>query len=386
MADSNDAKKTVPRRLWVVMFDTLVLPDPDPACAVQAADDNLAISFNSFDDLEVRSTCFEQYVVQNVKSAASESERLGGVDCVASFIQGLLNSGHGLMSVELHPSAADATSQPDTSADSSAADSITSLAQGLGIEATHIGIDPSRELPEQLSHDVVANATRTSLVWFLVRNQQASQSAEFRERTLSQILNWHESLTAERPMLMVTALCGEARELMAPLESAIDEGLIRIPLWVDTGRQHARRVQSLAGSFDILPTIADLLDCPSQHSALQESANVTRPYSLMPLCGIPSGTANDTATGSDIATTLPAMASLREQIERRVLRLAGDGWTGLRAQQYQLIHGDVVDADLQDYQPDDTRRLFLKPDDMWNVSDAIVTYEIIADEMESQTS
>lgn len=385
MADSNDAKKTVPRRLWVVMFDTLVLPDPDRACADQAADDNLAMSFNSFDDLEVRSTCFEQYVVQNVKSAASESERLGGRDCVASLIQSLQQAGHPVMLLELNPSA-DATSRLDTPVDSPAADSITAIAQGLVVEATHIAIDPSRELPEQLSHDVVSNAARTSIVWFLVRNQQASQSAEFRERTLSQILTWHESLSAERPVLMVTALCGEPRELKAPLESAIDEGLIRVPLWIDTGRQHARRVQSLAGSFDILPTMADLLNCPGHDSALEESADVTRPYSLMPLCGIPAETSNDIATGSDIATTLPAVASLREQIERRVLRLAGDGWTGLRAQQYQLIHGDVVDMDLQDYQPDDTRQLFLKPDDMWNVSDAIVTYEIIADEMESQTS
>jgi hypothetical protein len=31
----------------------------------------------------------------------------------------------------------------------------------------------------------------------------------------------------------------------------------------------------------------------------------------------------------------------------------------------------------------DRRRLYLKPDDVWNVHDSIVTYEAVADEMDA---
>jgi hypothetical protein len=68
----------------------------------------------------------------------------------------------------------------------------------------------------------------------------------------------------------------------------------------------------------------------------------------------------------------------------RLLRLVGDGWSALRSQQYLLVSAEKQDQDSEAMDSGlDRRRLYLKPDDVWNVHDSIVTYEAVADEMDA---
>jgi hypothetical protein len=68
----------------------------------------------------------------------------------------------------------------------------------------------------------------------------------------------------------------------------------------------------------------------------------------------------------------------------RLLRLVGDSWSALRSQQYLLVTAEMQDQNAKTMDLGlDRRRLYLKPDDVWNVHDSIVTYEAVADEMDA---
>ncbi|MEI7701614.1 MAG: hypothetical protein WCK86_17580, partial [Planctomycetia bacterium] len=61
----------------------------------------------------------------------------------------------------------------------------------------------------------------------------------------------------------------------------------------------------------------------------------------------------------------------------RMLRLKGDGWTGLRTQQYLLVVN--APSEKEEFAAEEPLlQLYLKPDDYWNVNNVIVSYGEIA--------
>ncbi|MGV2332910.1 MAG UNVERIFIED_CONTAM: hypothetical protein LVR18_01830 [Planctomycetaceae bacterium] len=65
--------------------------------------------------------------------------------------------------------------------------------------------------------------------------------------------------TSESPVWLVTGLRGVSRQLQQPFESGADESLMHVPVWWREPSSAGTRLQSLCGSFDLLPTLAELL-------------------------------------------------------------------------------------------------------------------------------
>jgi hypothetical protein len=65
-----------------------------------------------------------------------------------------------------------------------------------------------------------------------------------------------------------------------------------------------------------------------------------------------------------------------------LLRIRHDAWRGLRTSQYFLLQplGTAAEADAGEGESAG-QRLYLKPEDYWNVNDCIVSYGEVAREM-----
>lgn len=216
-----------------------------------------------------------------------------------------------------------------------------------------------------------------SLVWFSVASSAAEDRDGFQETVLRHIVSLQRALPEnERPMLMVSGMKGIPRRLESPLESGLDENLIQLPLWIDRGLQHPRRIQSLVGSFDLVPTIADAFGCelPAHPEGTPE---VSRPMSML--------TADKRRFDGGITNDDPKAES-GQHVADRILIIHGDDWSALRAQQYLLVQKAANMDDAGTHESESARQMFLKPDDTWNVNNMIVPFETIADEMEARVS
>jgi hypothetical protein len=87
--------------------------------------------------------------------------------------------------------------------------------------------------------------------------------------------------------------------------------------------------------------------------------------------------------------SLVSVCEHHKPLPDRLLRLVGDSWTALRTQQYLHVQPEAQkDPSCNPEAPPEetartTRRLYLKPDDLWNVNDAVVSYAEIANQMEA---
>jgi hypothetical protein len=367
------------------MFDSIELPDPDPVSHEIDPSTNVPNALTAFDDLEVRSSYFEQNVIQNVVSDASDCDRLGGLECVKALFRTAFDMGLSPVAIKLRPHERFAS----TESPPASRESICDVVQESGIRVMKLQISSHNETSSQFGEDVITAANASRLLWFDVRNLESAEPAKFREQALSQIIQSHQAIpVTERPILIVTGLIGVAKPLEDPLEAGVDEGLMRVPLWVDVGAEHPRRIQTLSGSFDLVPTIADFLGVCVRPS-IDDSSCTAPGLSLHPLCGIQSfaykSISSDIAVRSDDPIAKDSVETdPQTSFDRRILSLVGDDWTGLRAQQYLLIHQEMSDAADAEFPVECKRQLFLKPDDVWNISDVIVSYDAIADEMEAQ--
>ena len=178
-------------------------------------------------------------------------------------------------------------------------------------------------------------------------------------------------------VLIVSSQRGYERSIKDPFFTSCDEGLIHAPLWIERPVGHSCRVQSLAASFDLLPTVLEFLTGMTQQALITDSIADRATHVLTELSG------QSLSLASAILSFCPG--------KDRLIRLKGKNWTALRSQQYLLVFPeDVAPNDTEvdrttsaDRHQRPARKLFLKPDDIWNVHDVIVTYESIADEMQS---
>jgi hypothetical protein len=360
--------------------------------------------FSPFDELDVSSVFFEQYLIQDVRQSADSTQILGGQLRLNAFLTRLAEENRSISHLRLRcvdPSrdAHRPEFGPDHDNDlfhnyqnlqfvDCLIPVVTELSDASG---RSVIIDDDLHVEDRIDQKTNGQAMRDSdLVWIEVKLRDLDP--EHQRQSAEAILQWlhreHSACSSgplESPIRIVTTLSGRHVAVDPPFIVRGDEARTHVPLWIDHGNSHACRIQNLAGSFDLLPTVEDFLagsdssDQPTPDAVdesktlLNESPGLTEiqnsPISLKPLCG-----------------NFPAFRD-------RLLRLVGDNWTALRTAHYLVIRANVpIDQDADVYgEPVDesqatTRHLYLKPDDVWNVHDVIVAYDAIADELEAIAS
>lgn len=327
----------------------------------------------SFEDLDIGSSFFEQYLIQDARGGAKVAEILGGEVALAHFHQILRQNGRQIASIACRAIDQETNAVVETSSLwSSESDAFT----------IQVSLKSSSEKKFSLSEQLmtVPRFGEADLVWFDVQDRSSADELASSASLLGQILELRRSVSpepAEQPILIVSSLRGSSRTVAPPFVGGCEESLIHVPLWIDEGHGHARRLQKLAGSFDLLPTLAEYL---TGEPTEEPSGTPTELETL-----------SDTKAESQDAFSLAVgPKSLRPVLTGcdyagdRLLRLVGDGWTALRSQQYLLVSAEVHDHDSEVINSGlEQRRLYLKPDDFWNVNNSIVTYEAVADEMDA---
>ena len=336
--------------------------------------------FSPFDDLDQTSIFFEQYLIQDIRTSASVADTLGGYTRTQQFHEQLIESSCSITCRRL-VCADDSSAIRVSSTESSIFEQWTKAPYGESILTVAEDTLPPSTFETAMSEI----AFDSSLVWLQVELHATSSDRriEWSRSVIHAILKKlaaYESSTGSRPILIVSALRGLPVQIHEPFNTMGDESVVHVPLWIDDGTGQACRLQQLAGSFDLLPTISHYLTGRSPEEQSPTPSTGQASVALSKLNCKP--------------TSLIHFLRSSEFPPDRLLKLTADAWTGLRTQQYLLIHAesaanpDSPDAENEtpDFVPARTRGLYLKPDDLWNVQNSIVAYEAIADEMENVIS
>ncbi len=257
-------------------------------------------------------------------------------------------------------------SSDETGPFASVVDELTQKAQLAGRRIQTLSLRDSNELPRERVSDLAS----ADIVIVRLHNAVGDDPLAARDNAdslLSCVLDELLSLqttsssnTAEDSRditLIVTASRGITKALPESFDSALDQSSVHVPLWIYSPSLPARRSQVVCGSRDLAPTLAEVTGLPLNIED-QESA-----------------------------TSLLALAN--EENAERILELNGPGWRALRTATYLLVIRDVEpdsdeSSDLSHTEP--VRRLYLKPDDYWNVNDVYASYEEIAKLLEETAS
>ena len=161
------------------------------------------------------------------------------------------------------------------------------------------------------------------------------------------------SETPEPAALIVTAARGvsNTRDHSQTTGFTVDEPVHHTPLWIDTGSSHPCRVQALSGSFDLLQTVYQMLTSDLLQTDESELA-ARRCRSLCPLL------------------TSPGLAWDRDVL------ITADDYTALRTKDFLVVREHVADNQAADSNLEDRPlRLYLKPEDYWNIHDQAGAYQ-----------
>jgi hypothetical protein len=334
-----------------------------------------------FDRLDLESTYFEQFLLQDVRSDIAPHLVFGGEPAFSELARQMtaLDQKACLVTLTTDTANCDVKTEYDFT----------------GMESfMRRNKIPFISTDEQDS--INANETNTSatdaatldqaflanLVWIEARISTSSRPDLSATNILNSIYDRLSSLSGteqQRPILIVTFRSGNDISVREPLKCGITENSINVPLWIRSNLGHACRVQALTGSFDLLPTIAtflngsavsDKLSPPdvAQISDLSDMDIVTTPLSsesqsLAFLCGAPQVCLN------------------------RLLLLRGDGWRAARTEGFMLVNSDTTELDRSqrksdgDSSEEPSRRLYVKPDDRFNVNDVGRTYAMVVEEL-----
>jgi hypothetical protein len=328
LTDSTPAPVRAP--VWLVLFDPL----PGIQSDVPSA---------AFETLEVQSLVFEQYLIQDLRESATLDDYLGGAVAVTDWARALSLPPHAVVWLQLGQIEATAFSgalQP----------AIFSLSHDLSAAATE---------------HLLSTLKPASLVLVTVRSDadpaNVAEIMKTADAALSRLKTLAETVygTSESPVWLVTGLRGVSRQLQQPFESGADESLMHVPVWWREPSSAGTRLQSLCGSFDLLPTLAELLTTDGAASTA---------VAPEPLADGPLSLLSPQLQGTEGAA--------------RLLRIHHDAWLGFRTSQYFLLQPiETVTDEADDTDEAAGRRLYLKPDDYWNLNNCIVSYGEIAREM-----
>ena len=365
--------------VWVLIFDrypgdAAFEESPDTGGPTPTARQGNGGVFNR---LDLESTCFEQFLLQDVRSKVGVHEVFGGEPAWSRLSDALTAAGQTVNLVSL---------TSDRTSDSEQSDAMASF-----LRRFHIPLNAVVELnSETYSHAgcdtdssvQIENAFSASMVWLEAEVTSAEDAAKETRQILDFVfdrLKTHSATKQQSPVLLVTFRNGDDFVVREPLKSGLAENRLHVPLWIRPNAGHSCRVQALAGSFDLLPTITKFLGSTdaadeasppdvAQIADLSERIVVTQllssePLSLAFLCGAP------------------------QVCPDRLLKLRGDGWQAARTEEFLLVVPESSASDAGktesdgDSSEEPSRRLYVKPEDRFNVNDVSKTYATAADEL-----
>ena len=212
-------------------------------------------SENTFDRLDLESTCFEQFLLQDVRSNLPADGVFGGEAAFQKLAEAMTAADQTASLVSLKAEGASFTDHEDNSA-------MESSLRGCGIPlhpAIRLGcgnLDAAATADDGLTnHD---RAFLANLVWIEAPIASSANAATAAKKILEFVFRRRQSCSMPEghcPVLIVTFRAGDDRDVREPLKSGIAENRMHVPLWIQPHAGHACRVQALAGSFDLLPTI-----------------------------------------------------------------------------------------------------------------------------------
>jgi len=375
----------LPRKVRVVMFDRLPF-DPsgtscvpvEPAVATSnheatssvIADSECKAKSSPLEDLDLHCGYFEQYLLQDTRSTATVCSVLGGDEAVSAFLRLLRDRNLSIRCIRVTTDCEERPGQSGLFSDAAQLDPVPLIVHADG----HTGATA-----EQLR-----SALDCDLVWMDVVTGDSEHLGE----SVNRVLAWLSSACVgtdspdDHPVTLITALRGNDWPVNAPLKSGISEPSIHVPLWIDcrkidSGLIEGCRLQALSGSFDLLPTILELITGESPATATMTGA-VADSHSL--------------TTGP--ISLWPAFSQFLNMPDR-ILPIQGDHWSAWRTQNFLLVQPAAPEsADTEsastaggdegeswNQNQEFPAQLYLKPDDYWNVNNVIVSYEAVAEQI-----
>ena len=212
---------------------------------------------------------------------------------------------------------------------------------------------------------------------------------------LAAILEWLDQIDpSNAPVLIVTAKTSRGPSISdtgnaEPGEPQLSEH--HVPLWIRLPDFRMRRIQAVSGSLDLIPTIHELLADPfSNISARYEGGGTDF------LMGLP-----DCAAGHDLKTSPIPRIEHQNTTDAlslvplcfhpgiavdRVLRILFAGYEMLRTTNFLLVREQVSGAGGQagnDFRETRPPRLYVKPEDIWQIHDQAGVYQSVIEEMDA---
>lgn len=164
-------------------------------------------------------------------------------------------------------------------------------------------------------------------------------------RTLRRLRQSVEIAANHPCTLLILPLRGNEFTPCAPLDSCFPEAECHVPLWIDAGQKHVCRIQQIAGSFDILPTIISLVRL--SRSGL---------------------TATDSQTQTNVETDQPIdLCKWLKQPGAKSLRNIDIEVQGKKG----VISDEYLSVTTQDQHGDQIDRRFHRPEDPWSVNPVV---------------
>ena len=334
-----------------------------------------------FDRLDLESTYFEQFLLQDVRNDFDANIVLGGDPA-------LLRLSKSMTELEQTASVVRITTDCDDT-------TATANSDGHGMEAPmrrcHIPLLTATELNVQNLTDAKLNSGKSegldhafsaNLVWIEAQVASAKHPATAATQILNFVLDQLEFNAQHEqkcPVLLATFRRGEDFTMSEPLKSGVAENSMHVPLWIRPNVGHACRVQAIAGSFDLLPTIATFLG----------SANASvevRPPDVAQIADLSDRVVTAALLSSD-PHCLAFLCGAPQVCQDRLLKLRGDGWIAGRTEEFLLVISDTNESDADETESDGdspeepSRRLYVKPDDRFNVHDVSGTYATVVEEL-----
>jgi len=350
--------------VWIVIFDRLSF---DESC----------------DQLDLESTFFEQFMLQDMKSTAGRADLFGGESAFQKLATVMTASEQSAVLIRL-------TANGRGADDNCEREDMDAAMRRCGVPVNsvvdfHCGQTEASQ-PQTSWSSEVSSVVSANLVWIEASSGLASESANGPRdilRFVEGLLRIRSSQHAKPPVLIVTCRIGDDLQVREPLQCGVSENRMHVPLWIRHGAAHACRVQALAGSFDLLPTVAEFLGHTLPHEGV-------RPR-------VTSGMASENASDASDADESPLSSPLQLSADPmslvrlcgapqvctdRLLKLSGDGWKAARTEHFLLVISDPAKTESDGHDSEESsRRLFVKPDDRFNVSDVAGTYVTVADEL-----
>lgn len=323
---------TRPRRLIVLSFGQLSTLHPDRAPDLQ----------QEFDQLDQTGWYFESCCAQDVRTGAHWASAFGGATAFAELNR----------SLAAHSRTATLFAATD--------DTVESLAP-LGFSHVVCGADRAVHPVDVGLRDVPRAAD--GLLWVHVASPDPRVMAEQIQAVRAEAARGR-SASADGCWLIVTASRGRPFAIEAPLESGICESLIRVPLWIAAGDSSPLRAQTLVGTRELIPAMQRFLFADER----------TEPADASDTPEVAAGSPVEAAAGRG---TPPSTGSADEASEHVVV-IEGDEFRAVRSQDGLLV---VSRGHSESDQACRAERLYLKPEDVWNVHDQATVYTALRDEL-----